>query len=93
MTPSNFQVVNKLGQPPASGEGHVHFYMDVAKVPTEPGKPAVTAQGTYHATAGTSHTWEDVPAGSHTFSAQLVNNDHTPLSPPVSETVTVTVSG
>lgn len=90
---ANFQVVDKLGQPPAEGEGHVHFYMDVATVPTEAGKPAVSAQGTYHATATTSYTWPDVSSGEHTFSAQLVNNDHTPLSPPAFRTVKVTVGG
>jgi hypothetical protein len=88
---SDFDVVDKLGEPPVDGEGHVHFYMDVASVPTTPGQPAVTAEGTYHAEATTSYTWEDVPAGEHTFAVQLVNNDHTPLEPPVVAEVTVTV--
>ena len=88
---SDFDVVDKLGEPPVEGEGHVHFYLDVTEVPTTPGQPAVTAEGTYHATATTSHTWEDVPAGTHTFAVQLVNNDHTPLIPPVLAEVTVTV--
>lgn len=92
-TPSNFQIVSKLGQAAARGEGHVHFYMDVDTVPTEAGKPAVTEQGTYHATATTSYTWPNVTPGEHSFSVQLVNNDHTPLSPPVFRTVKVTVEG
>lgn len=88
---SDFQVVNKLGQDPVAGEGHVHFYLDVDEIPTTPGQPAVTAEGTYHAEATTSYTWPDVGAGTHTFAVQLVNNDHTPLEPPVTAEVTVTV--
>jgi hypothetical protein len=51
----------------------------------------VTTEGTYHADATTEHTWEDVAPGTHTFAVQLVNNDHTPLVPPVVEEITVTV--
>jgi hypothetical protein len=87
----NFDVVDKLGEPPADGEGHVHYYLDVAEVPTTPGQPAVTAEGTYHAEATESFTWEDVSPGTHTFAVQLVNNDHTPLEPPVTASVEVTV--
>jgi hypothetical protein len=87
-----FEIVNKLGQDPVEGEGHIHFYRDVDEIPTEPGKPAVTDDAaTYHATATTSHTWDDVEAGEHTFAVQLVNNNHTPLEPPVTAEVTVTV--
>jgi hypothetical protein len=86
---SNFEI-----QPPgganAAGKGHIHYYMDV-DIPTAPGAAAVTAAGTYKAVPSTTATWENVPAGSHTFGVQLVNNDHTPLSPPVTATVTVTV--
>ncbi|HWQ29182.1 MAG TPA: DUF4399 domain-containing protein [Dehalococcoidia bacterium] len=88
---SNFEVVDRLNAPAAPGEGHVHFYMDVADLPTTPGQPAVSAQGTYHASATTTYTWPDVPPGEHTFAVQLVNNDHTPLEPPVVAEVTVTV--
>ncbi len=87
-----FEVVNKLGQDPVEGEGHVHFYKDVDEIPTEPGKPAVTDDAsTYHASATTSHTWKDIERGEHTFAVQLVNNNHTPLEPPVTAEVTVTV--
>jgi len=90
--PENFDIVNKLGQDPVAGEGHIHFYFDVDEIPTEPGKPAVTDDAaTYHAAATTSHSWPDVEAGEHTFGVQLVNNNHTPLSPPVTAEVTVTV--
>lgn len=78
----NFQVVDKLGEEPVEGEGHLHFYIDV-EPPTEPGEPAVTAAGSYMVATDTSVTWEDVEPGEHTFYVQLVNNDHTPLEPPV----------
>lgn len=88
---SNFEVVDRLNAPATPGEGHVHFYIDVADLPTAPGQPAVSAQGTYHASATTTYTWPDVTPGEHTFAVQLVNNDHTPLDPPVVAEVTVTV--
>lgn len=89
--PEGFDVVNKLGQAPADGEGHIHYYLDVDELPTTPGKPAVSEEGTYHAEATTSYTWPDVEPGEHTFAVQLVNNDHTPLEPPVTAETTITV--
>lgn len=87
---ANFDIVQKLGDPPREGEGHIHYYLD-AEPPTAPGEPAVTAQGTYAASARTSHAWEDLEPGEHTFYVQLVNNDHTPLEPPVVEDTAATV--
>lgn len=82
--PASFRIVDKLGQAARDGEGHVHFYLDVDEIPTAAGKPAVTRdESTYHATADTTYVWKDVPSGKHTFGVQLVNNDHTPLEPPV----------
>ena len=89
---SNFNLVDKLSQTNVPGEGHIHYFKDVDP-PTTPGQPAVTAPGTYAATAATSYTWQDVAPGSHSFSVELVNNNHTPLVPPVVATVTVTVTG
>jgi uncharacterized protein DUF4399 len=90
----NFEIVNKLGQPPVAGEGHIHYYFDVDEIPTTPGKPAVTDdESTYHAAATTTYSWPDVPEGEHTFGVQLVNNNHTPLEPPVTAEVTVMVGG
>ena len=86
-----FNVVDKIGQAAEDGEGHVHFYIDVGEIPTVDGEPAVTDEGTYHAQATQEFTWEDVEPGTHTFAVQLVNNDHTPLRPPVIAQVTVEV--
>jgi hypothetical protein len=87
----DFKIVDKLGEAPVLGEGHVHYYLDAGIVPTAPGKPAVTQENTYHAEATTSYTWQGVRPGIHTFVVQLVNNDHTPLEPPVTDQVVVTV--
>jgi hypothetical protein len=84
--------VDKLGLAVVAGEGHIHYFLDVTP-PTDPTKPAVTGPGTYAATASTSYTWANVAAGSHTFYAELINNDHKPLVPPVTAQVTVTVTG
>ena len=87
----NFDLVANMGEPAAEGEGHIHFYLDV-EVPTTPGEPAVTDEGTFHVTENATFTWEDIGPGEHTFAVQLVNNDHTPLDPPVFAEVTVIVS-
>jgi plastocyanin len=89
---SNFNLVDKLGQAIADREGHLHYFMDV-DAPTAAGQPAVTAKGTYAATAADSYTWKNVPPGMHTFSVELINNDHTPLNPPVVSKIMVTVKG
>jgi alcohol dehydrogenase (cytochrome c) len=87
---SNFNVVDKQGQPAAAGEGHLHFYMDV-QPPTDPTKPAVPSGGVWAHISGTSYTFENVPVGIHKFYVQLVNNDHTPVSPIVTDSIQVSV--
>jgi len=87
-----FNVVDKIGQAANEGEGHIHYYIDAGEIPTKDGQPAVTkSNNTYHAQATKDYTWPNVSAGDHTFAVQLVNNDHTPLRPPVIAQVTVTV--
>ena len=88
---TNFTLVNMLGAKNVPGEGHLHYYMDVP-VPTTPGKPAITAVGTFTPTYNTSWTWPNVAPGKHNFSVQLANNDHTPVIPLVYATVNVTVT-
>lgn len=87
---TNFNLVNKLGQANVAGEGHVHYYIDVA-VPKTPGKPAVTAVGTFAPTPDPTWTWPNVKPGNHNFSVQLANNDHSPVIPLVYNTVNVSV--
>lgn len=64
-----------------AGQGHVHYLVD--------GKPA---EGEY-ATAAKNFTFKGLAAGDHTLRAELVNNDHTALSPPVFAEVTVKATG
>lgn len=64
----NFNLVDKAGGTNAQGEGHWHLFVD----------------GVYRNYAVTN-TMEvsDLPGGPHTLKAELVNNDHSELSPPV----------
>jgi hypothetical protein len=87
---SNFKIFDKQGQAAVKGEGHLHYFMDVI-APTTQDQPAVTEAGTYAHVTATSYTWHNVGGGSHTFSVELVNNDHTPLNPPVVATQTILV--
>jgi hypothetical protein len=90
---NHFRTVDRQGEANADGEGHLHFYMDVDPIPGAPGQPAIPAgpNATWADLAVTSHTFYGVPPGAHTFAVQLVNNDHTPLDPPVDDSVAVTV--
>lgn len=94
-TVSNFNVVDKQGQTRVPGEGHVHFYMDVSPIPSDPAKPAIPpdASAAWAHVSGTTYTFTNVTTGPHTFAVQLVNNDHTPISPIVTDSVTVTATG
>ena len=86
----NFNLVDKLGQANVAGEGHIHYFLD-AVPPTEQGQPAITSPGTYVPTVNTSYTWQNVAIGEHTLGVELVNNDHTPLNPPVVSVIHVTL--
>jgi outer membrane protein assembly factor BamB/plastocyanin len=85
-----FTIVNALGSANVPDEGHIHYFKDVLP-PTTPGVPAFTAAGTWAPSINTSYRWTNVSAGTHMFSAELVNNDHTPLEPAVVAFVNVTV--
>ncbi len=78
----NFNLVDKIGQANVPGEGHLIYYLNV-KPPTAPGQPALTEPGTYAVSANTSYLWTSLYEGVWTFSVELVNNDNTPLVPPV----------
>ncbi len=88
---SNFNLVDKIGQANAPGEGHLVYYLDV-QPPTTPGKPALTAPGTYAVSTDTSYLWSSAFIGAHTLSVQLVNNDNTPLSLPVTASIKMMVN-
>jgi len=86
----DFDLVDNLGGANVAGQGHLHYFKDVLP-PTTPGVPAITAVGTYAPTVNISYNWTDVSVGPHMFSAELVNNDHTPLVPYVVAFVNATV--
>src|SRR6266852_954191 len=74
---ANFTMTDPAGQPSALNTGHLHVLVD----------------GNYY------NLWarpEGVPltlsGGSHTVKLQLVNNNHTALSPDVSKTITVNIN-
>jgi len=91
---NNFRVADKQGQTNVTGEGHLHFYMDVSPIPSAAGQPAIPAStgAVWAHVSDTSNTFANVPPGTHTFTVQLVNNDHTPVVPAVTDMVTVTVT-
>jgi hypothetical protein len=72
---------------------NIVYYYDVAP-PTNPGQPAYTAPSTYvqKVPGEESAIWKNVPAGKHTFSAQVVNSsDNTPFNPPIIVQSNITV--
>ncbi|MFB3766677.1 MAG: hypothetical protein ACE14P_15725 [Methanotrichaceae archaeon] len=87
----DFTVEDNFGAANVDGQGHIHYFKDVA-VPTTPGKIAVTANDTWVMSANTSYTWPNIAAGMHRFATELVNNDHTPLNPPKYAMVNVTAT-
>jgi len=80
---SNFNLVDKLGEANVEGEGHIHYFLD-----TDPSTDP--ASGTYADTSETAYYWPEIGTGAHVFRVQLVNNDHTPLNPPVIASTAVT---
>jgi hypothetical protein len=85
----NFSVVTTDGIPVTPGEGHIICFKDVTPL-TDPGFPVKNRTGTVQVSYQTSCTWNNVTEGTHTFSVELVNNDDTPLVPPVIDAVDVT---
>ena len=71
-------MVQPYGQKDAPNEGHVHVLIDGAYSQLVANVETVRVTG--------------LSGGSHTIALQLVNNDHTPISPVVSASITVTAS-
>jgi hypothetical protein len=86
----NFTLTKKIGSPPSPGEGHIIYYFD-QDPPETAGQPAYSIPGSYFVSADVSYAWNNIGSGQHTFSAQLVNNDDTPLSPPVTASASLLV--
>jgi hypothetical protein len=90
---AGIQLVNKIGQPAVPGEGHLIYYAGVDFIPTQPGRPATTAPQTYAPSDQPSSSWPSLAPGRYLVGVQIVNNDDTPLVPPVVVKATITISG
>lgn len=90
---TGFNIVDKTGQPNVPGEGHIIYYnyIGYATIPTAPGVPALPPQGAMAAAYRSTNIpflfVNNIP-GAYTYAAQLVNNDDTPLVPPVLAVIT-----
>ena len=85
----NFSLASGPGRTGTPDVGHIICFMDVTPR-TEPGVAVKTLPGTFQIADRTRCTWHNVPPGTHTFSVELVNDDGTPLVPPVIDAVDVT---
>lgn len=84
---SGLDMVDKIGQASVSGQGHIKYSVHA----DSPGAVPVDVPGGYIASAATSYVWKGLVEGVYTFSAELVNNDNSPLIPPVVAVKQVTV--
>jgi hypothetical protein len=84
----NFLVQDAIGKPNVPNQGHLHFYLDT-QPQTSPG--ATPPAGAHVSTTYDCYIFPDVTPGKHTITVELANNNHTPLNPPVYDTITVTV--
>jgi hypothetical protein len=93
----DFDLVDKIGGKAKEGEGHIVYYLGMGyEIPVAPDQPGnVGGEGgfTSYMSHESSYEWESAPPGRQTITVQLVNNDNTPLVPPRSDQVTVTISG
>lgn len=75
LVPTSISVAEAGKHPEANrpGEGHLHFVLDL--------QPLVVWE------SADPYTFANVPAGQHQLMVELVNNDHSPLSPPVMQQI------
>lgn len=85
-----------VGKPAQAGEGHLHFSMDSGKFdfPKYSGANGQLAvklgiQGKYSPSVTPTITYKDLPAGTHTLTVFLANNDHSNVGPTATTTFTV----
>lgn len=74
----NFTLVDFQSNPPlVYGEGHIHLWLDDANPTAESATKSFQED----------FTFSDVPYGEHTLKVQLVNNNHTPVTPIQEKTI------
>ena len=94
---SGFEInADEVGKPPVDGEGHLHFALDDGKYDNSKysganGKLAeqLGVDGQYSPSTEPTITYTGLPAGEHTLTVYLANNDHSETG--VEETITFTV--
>jgi hypothetical protein len=72
-SPVPLEEAGKRPETNRDGEGHLHLMLDL--------QPLVVWE------QGDPYTFTSVPTGEHLLMVELVNNDHSPLSPPVIQQV------
>ncbi len=83
LTVNNFNLTDyKTHSKVVSGQGHVHLWLDQTK--TDPASAVKIFTDSY--------TFENVKPGSHVLTAELVNNNHSSLVPPVTSKIEFTTS-
>ncbi len=97
---TGIDIVDKFGRPNEDGEGHLIYYANngfqpTYEVPTTKGRPANSGGTGYIAavSAATEYDWSrwNLKGGDQVLAVQIVNNDNTPLDPPLVARVTITV--
>jgi hypothetical protein len=73
--------------------GHHHLYLDVDLTPLELMVPLDNPQIIHMGDGRSTHTFEGLAPGEHRVIAVLADPTHTPIDPPVVDTVTFRVSG
>lgn len=74
----NFHLTDYQKTPAAQkGQGHIHIWLDDNNPTKDSAKEVIEDTTTY----------SDVPYGEHTLRAELVGNNHTSLTPPITTTV------
>jgi hypothetical protein len=87
----NFELVEAGGQPDRTGQGHLVYYLDITP-PLVKGQSALSQDGTFSISSQKTCQWHNLSPGQHNLWVQLVNNDNTPLEPPVAVRVPVTIA-
>jgi hypothetical protein len=78
---NNFSLVDYKTRPKIiPGQGHVHLWMDQEN-PTKTSAIKIV---------GNTYLFDNLRPGKHTLTAELVNNDHSSLTPPVISTIQFT---
>jgi len=86
----NFNLVDKIGQANVAGEGHLVYFIDEVP-PIEQRLPVIASPERTYATTETAYAWQNVALGGHVLGVELVNNDDTPLNPPVVSVIQVSL--